>query len=427
METTLEPAENAEESQPSALIEHLVSKRQQGDAIAAKSKLEAFETIQTAHRNLDPLRTDEIYLFGISVTVGTGKLTIDCGDIELNPELSEEITAVDGRFTITLPIFKDLSKKATKLSTRRRKIQKKLRFANPYWYIAKKDLISVRDDIFETVVTDRDQDKGMLQLLNELKAEALDGYDASFAEFLLNLERVLLKAGKFSRDRIDILLEKYSEQFPTRQEVLENFDVILEGPIKIPSLVEEAKRSADLAEQLNREAAAQLAQENLSLQEEAIAAQRKAQAREEEAIAELQTYWVRSVQQSFATGIRKAQDDAYGLLADLLSSIEQVGDPGRINANLRKRLDAKLQELETAVNQIASVNEGNYDARLPDYAEQVRQLKVLTTSSVSPERLQARLNGMRSRMVEELEQVFTSDKRGHKALAKWLIHEDVEE
>ncbi|MBW4514536.1 MAG: hypothetical protein KME11_04865 [Timaviella obliquedivisa GSE-PSE-MK23-08B] len=399
------------------LIGRLISDREASDTAATRTQLEKFDDIQTAHRNLDPLRTDEIYLFGISVNIGVGRLTIDCGEIEINPELSEAIASANGRFTITLPIFKDLLKKGSKLATRRRKIQKFLRFANPYWYVSKKDLVAVRDEIFKTVESDRDQDKGMLQLLNELKAEAMAGYDNAFADFLSELEAVLLKASPFSRDRIDELLERYAEQFPTRQEVLENFNVVLEGPIKIPSLVEEATRNADLAEQLEREEQAQLKRMKT---EQAVNVQVKEQA----AIAELQAYWIKSVQESFAVGIRNAQDDAYGLIADLLSAIEQVDDPARVNGNLKKRLDGKLRDLETAVNQVASVNEGGLDTSLQSFAEQVRQLKVLTTSAVAPERLQERLEDLRSRMTEELEQVFTSDKRGHKALAKWLIYEE---
>lgn len=404
-----EQSEEQSEGQ-SNLIKRLVSDRKAADTAATRSQLEAFEDIQTAHRKLDPLRTDEIYLFGITVEVGVGSLTIRCRDINLNPNLSEEIESANGTYLIRIPIFRGLTKRGTKLATARTRIQKRfLRYAKPYWYVCKKDMSALRDEVF-----------ALIALADELRAEAIDLYDTEFAKFLATLEQVLIKAGNFDRDRLEYLLELYSNQFPTRQEILSNFGVTLEGPIRIPSLVEEAATNADLAEQLAREAAAKL-------HHEAIEAQRETQEREEQAVRDLQDHYIKSLQESFARGIQQAQDDAYGLLADLLGSIERIEDPSRLNGNLKKRLEAKLQQLQTAVNQVAAINNGQLDPKLPEFAEKVRQLKVLTTSSVSPERLKERLEALRSTMTEELEQVFSSPKRGHRALAKWMLIEDEQE
>lgn len=125
-------------------------------------------------------------------------------------------------------------------------------------------------------------------------------------------------------------------------------------------------------------------------------------------------------------GIQKAQDDAYELIAEMLGAIERIEDPSAVHGNLRKRLDSKLRELQTAINQVASVNDGEFDPDLPKFAEKVRQLKVLSTSGISPAALQERINNLRQQMTDELEQVLTSPRKGHKALAKWVIHEDDE-
>lgn len=444
---------------PGSLIERLIAERSATDADEMRSRLEAFDNVRTVSRDLDPLRTDEIYLFGISVGVGVGKLTIDCGEIELNSAVSEAIAEADGRWTITLPIFAELTKKGTQLSTRRRKIQEKyLRFARPYWYVSKADMPALRDEIFARIDTDKPQQQGLLPLAEDLKAEALDMYDEAFAGLLEKVESIGVKAG-LSSDRVEQLLQRAAEQFPTRQEISSNFGVSLEGPVKIPSLVEQAQTNADLAEQLAREQAAhnqqleleieesmlheserlqreelreqerlqnQKLQAERRLQQEEIQAREKAQQREQQAIADLQQFWIRSVQESFAVGIKQAQDDGYALLAEILGVIETVDQPGKVHGNLRKRLDTKLRELQTAVNAIARVNEGEFDPGLERFAERTRQLAVLTSSSVSPETLQQRLEAMRAQMKDEMQQVFGSPKRGHRALAQWLIDEDEE-
>jgi len=445
---------------PRSLIQHLIAERSATDADEMRSRLAAFDDVRTVSRDLDPLRTDEIYLFGIAVGVGVGKLTIDCGEIELNSAVSEAIAEADGRWTITLPIFAELTKKGTQLSTRRRRIQEKyLRFARPYWYVSAADMPALRDEIFQRIDTDKPQQQGLLPLAEDLKAEALDMYDEAFEGLLHKVEDIGVKAG-LSSDRIEQLLQKAADQFPTRQEITSNFGVSLEGPVKIPSLVEQATTNAELAEQLAREQTAinqqlelemqesllhqseRLQREELRererlqtrklqadrrLQQEEIDAKAKAQAREQQAIADLQQFWIRSVQESFAVGIKQAQDDGYALLAEILGVIETVDQPGKVHGNLRKRLDTKLRELQTAVNAIASVNEGEFDPSLERFAERTRQLAVLTSSNVSPDTLQQRLQAMRTEMTDELHQVFGSPKRGHRALAQWLIEEDDEE
>lgn len=410
-----------EQEQPkirSGAIERIVQMRAGEDARATRNALENFDDIQTANRNLDALRTEEIYLLGISVGVGVGRLTIDCGEIEINPGMSDAIARAEGRWTITLPVYKELSKKGTQLSTRRSKIQKKyLRFARPYWYCSRADLPALRDEIFGVVESDRPQDKGLLQLADELRAEALDTYDEAFGSFLENLEEVLLRAGKFSEDELEGLLQKYAEQFPSRQDILNSFGVTLEGPIKIPSLAEEANSNADIAEAIAREQAAQITAKQQEVDQQRIAD-------EQAAIAQLQQFWIQSVQESFAVGIKQAQDDAYGLIADILASVEGIEEPGKLHGNLRKRLDGKLRELQTAVNAIAAINDGEFDQHLPAFAEKVKQIKTVADSAIAPESLQQRLQGLREEMLGELSAVKSSTRKGHRALAQWMIQEE---
>jgi hypothetical protein len=395
------------QQQRSPLISLLVSQRQAADLAATRDQLDQFETIQTAHRNLKPLRTEEIYLFGISVSVGVGSLTIRCKDINLNLELAEEIERSDGSYIVKIPIFKALVKKGNKLATKRADIQRRfLRYASPYWYVTRADMPALRDAIAE-----------LLDSADRLRAEALDSYDQQFANYLEKLEQVLIKAGESDPQRIEYLLSLYSNKFPSRQDICACFGVTLEGPIKIPSLVEEAQNNADLAQALATE-------DKALLDQQTVENRRALQQREEQAIKEMQDYYIESLKESLAVGIRNAQDDAYGLIADMLSSIEKIDDPSRIRTSLKQRLDSKLQQLQTAINYIAACDT---DTNLPQFYEQIRQIKVLTTSSVSPETLKATLETLRSRMCSEFEQVFSSSKTGHRALAQFLMFEEPEQ
>lgn len=403
----------------SALVSDRALRTDQGEG-----EIEAGFEMRTAHRDLRAIRTEQIFLLNIEVRVGVGSVKINCDEIDLNPNVSEAIARAEGRWTITLPVFGDLVKAGTQLQTRRRKIQDQyLRWARPYWYVSRVDMPALRDEIFVSVDTDKNQQKSLMQLADELRARALEQYDEAFQKFSGDLYDILSRAG-FEGDRLEDLAWRYAEAFPSRDKISQSFGVSLEGPIRIPSLVEEAERNADLATQLAREQAALNSLSEEQLQAEQQLARRAARLKEEQAIAQLQQYWIQEVQKSFAAGIRQAQDDAYGLLAEMLSTIQRVDDSGRLNNSLKKKLDSKLQQLQTAVNQISAVNEGEFDPTLQAFTERVRQLKVLTTSSVSPDALQQRIDAIRQSMIEEMDEIFSSQRKGHRALAKWLICEE---
>lgn len=324
-----------------SIVTRLVRERSETDAAQARSSLENFETIQTAQRDIDPLRTDEIYIFDMSVGVGCGKLKIDCGEIELDSSVSEAIAEADGRWTITIPIFRELTRKGTQLSTRRKAIQKKfLRFARPYWYVSKSDMPALRDEIFTPVETDKPQQKALMQLADELRGEALDIYDDAFSEFLHNVSRIGRKA-KLSEDKLTVLLTHAAGQFPTRQEILSNFGVFLEGPIKIPSLREEAERDAQLAEAIAREQAAQVQQLELTLEQERIEAELRLQREQVSAREMLQRHQIeadRRLQQQEIEARQKAQQREEEAVRQLQDSGLEVFRKALLWASRRLRM-----------------------------------------------------------------------------------------
>lgn len=404
-------------------IKTLVSQRS-AKSRTAESAAESFNNPLTAHRNIEVIRTEEIYLFGITVVTGCGKISIDCGNkLKFNPELSEAVSEQAGNYLIQLPVFKELSKKGAKLSSRRAKIQEKyLRYARPYWYVNKKDMPALRDEICLYVDASKESEKSLMQLADELRSEALENYDDAHTEFLVGLEKIFRRSN-LHPDEVSRLLMEYDAYFPSQEKITNNFGVLLEGPIKIPSLVEEAQRNADLAEALAREAAAENHTLRQEIERQTLNAERDAQLRQEQAIRELEQQWINSVQSSFAQGIEDARDEGYLFMAQMLERIEGV-DPADLTKRTKDYLDGKLRSLQTCLNTLNSVlvNDEHPDPVLKRFAEVSRQLKVLTTASVDRERVQQRLNALREQMRDELAgMVAGSQSKGHRAIAKWMI------
>jgi hypothetical protein len=391
-------------------------------ANSSEQVAENFSNTVTAHRNIEAIRTEEVFLFGVSVYTATGNLVLDCSDdLEMNPELGKVVKESDGRFTISVPVFPELKKAGTKLSSKRAAIQKKyLRYARPYWYVCKDNMPALRDDLLKEDPTG--EDDGLFPMCEKLRQQALDLYDDAHRSFLERFERIL-RGANLPEEKISYLLAKYDENFPSPDKIRDVFGVILEGPIRIPSLVEEATRSAEMAEQLERESRADYYRMQQEIENSVLNAEREAQQRQESAVRELEQYWIKSIQESFAEGIERAKDDGFTFMAQILERMETI-DPADMNNRTKGYFEARMRELQTCLDTLNSVqvNGEHPDPLLQRFAEVTRQLKVLSTSSVSKEKLQARINKLRDAMRDELGEVLSrSSVKGHRAIAKWMI------
>ena len=81
-----------------------------------------------------------------------------------------------------------------------------------------------------------------------LREEIIEFYAEEYARFLEWADQVLTEAA-LEPSKIESALRRYAQAYPTKEDLLKNcLRVLVEGPVKLPSLLEEALReSAQLA------------------------------------------------------------------------------------------------------------------------------------------------------------------------------------
>lgn len=358
------------------LIEDLVSRRKTEDESQSK-------TIQERKRNLELIRDKAIYMLSISVHTGSFRVTIDCRDLGVNDEFTDAVEAGEGKHIIRIPIFAELVKSGTRLASMRARIQKKMVYSEPYWFCPEEQMDAVSQGVSE-----------LLAACEELRAEALTAYDEGYTDYLRRVAAILVRVTP--EDQLEEKLEEYAGLFPTREDVENNFRVEIQGPIRVPSLIEQSGEDARLAANLAQETEAR---QRLELLEA-----------ENQATRQLQAEWSNSIRESLSQSLASARDEILGTVADTLERLEGV-EPGRIPKQMERALNTNLQRLEALVS---------FDSSLSDLVQRTNELRQVATTSISPESLQERLNRFKANLQQEAESLRGTGK-GHKALAQWMI------
>ncbi|MBD1995345.1 hypothetical protein H6G00_01700 [Leptolyngbya sp. FACHB-541] len=314
--------------------------------------------VRNRRRNLEMFRNTAIYLLRIGISVGTRSVSLKYREMGLPEEIVNalEETRVSQP---TLTIFRTLEKSANKLEGLKKKLQRRyMIYSEPYWFISERDIEAVRELVNE-----------MHQECSRLKAETLDAYDENFEQYLAEVASILYAAQRselqrsqeveaarqkdstiepffvrMTEEKIQSILPIYAEKFPTREKVEKSFKVTEDWGGRVPSLVEQSKEDADLAEAIARQAEAKIRQA------------------ESEQAQQFHQEWVKGVHEAFQEGLTTVKEEVIGIVAENLNTLEkmQVQD---VQAHTKKRIRENLERLETLMG---------FDGSLEDLVNELR-------------------------------------------------------
>ncbi len=271
----------------------------------------------------------------------TNASTTEIGQLVLKRELFlMSISIVVGHQKIrvndrSIDLFGQLPGLRNRLRSRRATIQfKLLRFADPCWFGSAEDLPALRDEVTELIVT-----------TNQLREELLGIYDSEYQRFLTRFDT------------------RHAGRFPSREQVAQSFAVHLQGPILLSSLGFEVREAA-------------LSQS------------------QQEALEELQSYWVQTVRESLKTAITEAKTDTYRLIEEILITVEQINNPKQLHSKTEKRLQNCRRQLRTAF-QLAQTTISTTDSDLLNTFEGAKELVEMALAGENREKLSDRVQQIR--------------------------------
>lgn len=324
------------------LIAQLVSQRSQ--SLETGPGQRSFPSISQKQRQWAQLATEPIYLLKLTVKVGSQSLKLDGSDLGIQDNVLKLLEdAASGGYTAK--ISKRLKDAANKLQARQKIIYNRYTvLSEPFRFVHESSLAQALEAIEE-----------MHKEADGLREEIIEFYAEEYARFLEWAYQVLTEAA-LEPSKIESALRRYAQAYPTKEDLLKNcLRVLVEGPVKLPSLLEEAKReSAQLAhsaqermESVEREKLRLLARSQETLQQTLISTLYDAQT--------------------------KSQDEAHGKLAELLSSFSTTG----ADATPRKG-----QKWDTLISRLEVL--AQYDPNLEPIVQKAVQLQQLYLAD-SPE------------------------------------------
>lgn len=261
------------------------------------------------------LATEPLYLLKLNVKVGIQTLKLEGQHLGIEDRVMNLLQEnAGGGYRAKLGA--KLKNAASKLQARQKIIYNRYTvISEPFRLIHESSLPQALAEIEE-----------MKQQADTLRQELLESYPEEYRMFLEWVESIL-KAANLDAQDISNALAAYAASYPTPDEIeRKSLQILVEGPIKIPSLLEESKHRAQEAE--NR---AKITQEQLEKQKLSLLARSQEQL-EQTLIASLYDAKVRS------------QDEANSKLGELLVSYRTKGQDA--TSRTEQKWDTLTQRLE---------------------------------------------------------------------------------
>ncbi|MFQ4143861.1 hypothetical protein [Chlorogloeopsis sp. ULAP02] len=251
----------------------------------------ASQTLSKKQRQWNKLKLEPVYLLKLTVRVGVQTLRLSGLHLGINPEVMQllEDTAKGGYRANTSQRLKDA---AHKLQARQKIIYNRYTvLSEPFRLVHEASL----PDALEAIDL-------MQQEAQELRQSIVAAHEEEFTAFLSWAHQVLTQA-HLEPKALSAALTYYADAYPTQEDVEQCLQVVVEGPIKIPSLIEDAQAQVTQAQQILEEEALKIEQSKLAL------IRRSQETLEQTLLSTLYDAQTRS------------RDEAYGKLAELLSSM----------------------------------------------------------------------------------------------------------
>lgn len=330
-------------------------------------------------RQLAHIRDQALYLFTISVHGGFDSISLDFRDLGLNAE----VVATLQRSDITpgkMPLFRDYKRVINKLSGHRAKIYRRFTvYLGDFYAFPEPDFPAVLEEL-----------EAMQAELEEYKAEVVSAHAEGRKAFIERVSAVLTAAG-LSEAEVERGADRYASRFPTVADIHEKLRIDWVGPIRIPSLKEQAKEESELAAALAVEAEA----------EEKTAALYARQ--------QLQQEWVNKVRARFDAALAGVQDEVFASIAEVLEPLSTQRYHALSSAK-RKVIEERLERLQSIVNLDGAWSEiFSQVSGLVEFAKNNHALKV-----------QQQIVAFRQQLRSDFS-IDASSGQGHRALAEWLM------
>lgn len=348
------------------LIAELVRERTQSPTTPTiEPEQRSSPKLKKQQRHWASLATEPIYLLKLTVFVGSQSLKLDSTHLGIRDNVVRllEDSASGGYLA---KISKRLLNAAHKLQARQKIIYNRYTIlSEPFRIVHESALPKALSAIEE-----------MLDEADSLRTEILEAYTSEYTGFLEWVHRVLTAAA-IEPDEIELALRQYAQAYPTLEELqMNSLRVVVEGPIKIPSLLEKAQRQAEVAQQQARAEAVELERQKLRVLE------RSQETLQQTLLSTLYDAQVRS------------RDEADGKLASLLESFSLDG---------KDATPRKGQKWETLIARLEVL--AQYDPNLEPIVNSARQLQHLyLTDPANAEAVQQLLEDFRAMLKERVRQ-----------------------
>lgn len=347
-----------------AVITQLVEERSRPFA-AMNSTQSTAPKVERKQRQWFRLANAPIYLLKLTVKVGPQSLKLDGSHLGIADNVLQLLESAAGG-GYAAKISQRLRDAANKLQARQKIIYNRYTVSSePFRMVHESALPQAMAAVEE-----------MLAEANVLRTEMLEAYEEEYTAFLEWVYQVLAAAA-LEPDEVETALRQYADAYPSKEELqINSLHVVVEGPIKIPSLLERSQQEAELAQQQAASVATEVEREKLKL------LQRAQETLQQTLLSTLYDAQIRS------------RDEASAKLAQLLESFNLEG------ADATSRTG---QKWETLISRLQVLTQ--YDPNLEAVVSKAHQLgQLYLTDSPNLETVQVLLDDFRAMLKERIQQ-----------------------
>lgn len=271
-------------------------------------------------RLLDLLREEAIYHLNIAVRSGKGKTKkLSPESLNLTKAQENAIKANAGRLG-SIQVFKPMEVVSYKIHYQRAKIMRKTIDLGGVPVVPESKIQEVLSEIRE-----------LQELIEASKKQISEEYNLGFRDFLYRVTNIINESN-VQDDLYKGIIEEYSRAFPTLGSILDQMHVIINGPYRIPSLLEDEYHDQHFLAQ------------------------------------EMKTKMLKDVKDSFA----KLKNALFNSLLECLSDIEEKASKNTIAS--RKEAKRLLQKVEKLTQKSSSIIE---ETILEDDTEDLVTLRLM--------------------------------------------------
>jgi hypothetical protein len=343
----------------------------------AQIELQALAT-SDRKRNLSIFMDQAIYMLGVKVRVGRTKQKILWEDLNLSPALIEKLRK-GGADSPSIKLCDTQQRVSNAFAVARNKVYRYMVYSDPYWFIQERNIVvataAVRD-----LYAECDRQRSIV----------LGEYDSARSIYYLRVQEIIQAANLPDAD-VEQVIGAYMDKFPSRQQMYDSISVSIDGPVRVPSIMEQVTEESELAIALAQKATA----EN-TLTEAA-------------AISELQYNWRKNIKKGLSDAVTVARDEITLTITDCLSKLEASAEVGRHSNRTRESIQKALERIEVL---------GSFNNELTGAVTDLTELAQLATRDTTG--LKARLAALKSQVGDCVDMVNNTG-TGHAALAQFMI------